>query len=195
MAVSSGLLVALGAGAGFVSGLLGIGGGVIYVPALMYLAGIPIHLAIGVSLALIVPSAAAGAFKHFLAGNIDFPMVFIIAPASILGAFLGAYCSSNLPAPVLKKAFGVFLILIGTNTVLGISEKFKLSSAGAGDDGRSAMVTLQPSEIIEIDEDMDLMGSSNDEERSLSPISSKMLPAGSKSPQRSQEQFEDIELD
>ena len=125
MVASNWLLITLGAGAGFASGLLGIGGGVIYVPALMYLAGLPIHIAIGVSLATIVPSAAAGAYKHFLAGNVDIPMVLIIAPSSIVGAVLGAYVGSVVPAEVLKRIFGVCLILIGLNTVFGLTDSLK----------------------------------------------------------------------
>ncbi|MCI5064428.1 sulfite exporter TauE/SafE family protein [bacterium] len=129
------LLVLLGLGAGFSSGLLGIGGGVIYVPVLMYLAGIPIHSAIGISLALIVPSAAAGFVKHYWVGNVHLPTVYIIAPASIIGAVIGAYSSSALPADLLKKVFGICLIIIGVNTAFFGGQASMDSVAEEGSEG------------------------------------------------------------
>jgi len=116
-------LIVLGAGAGFLSGLLGIGGGIIYVPALMYFAAVPIHTAIGVSLVLIVPSAAAAALRHFYAGNVDLSIVAIVLPTALLGAFLGAYLSSYVSVPLLKKVFGIALILIGLNSITGFTDR------------------------------------------------------------------------
>jgi uncharacterized membrane protein YfcA len=123
MIAANAALIVLGAGAGFLSGLLGIGGGIIYVPALMYFAAVPIHTAIGVSLVLIVPSAAAAALRHFYAGNVDLSIVAIVLPTALLGAFLGAYLSSYVSAPLLKKVFGIALILIGLNSITGFTDK------------------------------------------------------------------------
>lgn len=123
MIAANAALIGLGAGAGFLSGLLGIGGGIIYVPALMYFAAVPIHTAIGVSLVLIVPSAAAAALRHFYAGNVDLSVVAIVLPTALVGALLGAYLSSYVSAPLLKKVFGIALILIGLNSITGFTDR------------------------------------------------------------------------
>ena len=72
-----------GLSAGFVAGLLGVGGGVILVPALIFVLGVSIHSAIGISLAVIVPTAFTGAFKHFLSGNVDLKVAAIVAVFAI----------------------------------------------------------------------------------------------------------------
>ena len=123
MFASSAVLIILGAAAGFLSGLLGIGGGVIYVPALMYFAAVPVHTAIGISLFLIVPSSAVAALRHYMGGSVDLSLVAVVLPTALIGAYLGAYASSYLSAPLLKKIFGVALILIGVNSLFGFTEK------------------------------------------------------------------------
>ena len=116
-------LIILGLFAGFTSGLLGIGGGVILVPALALFFGIPFHKAVGVSLAIIVPTALSSMLKHYAEGNVDFSFAFIIAVFAMLGGWLGASYSTALPAATLKKIFAIFMIVIGCNMLFGWSNK------------------------------------------------------------------------
>lgn len=101
-----------GLAAGLLSGLLGVGGGVILVPIFVYVFKMDIHSAIGTSLAVIVPTALMGALKHYKEGAFDFRLCLWVAVFSILGAWLGAYISLGTAAPVLKKGFALFLFVL-----------------------------------------------------------------------------------
>ncbi len=116
-------LITLGLFAGFTSGLLGIGGGVILVPALALIFGIPFHKAVGISLAIIIPTAFSSMLKHHQAGNVDFTFAFTVSIFAIMGGWLGASYSSVLPASTLKKIFAIFMIFIGCNMLFGWTGK------------------------------------------------------------------------
>ncbi|MBI4431129.1 MAG: sulfite exporter TauE/SafE family protein [Candidatus Omnitrophica bacterium] len=102
----------IGVFAGIASGLLGVGGGLVIVPLLVFLAKLNIHQAVATSLVIIVPTAAVGAFRHFLAGNVVWKYVFIISLFAMAGGFLGAHIATGLNAAVLKKVFAVFLVIM-----------------------------------------------------------------------------------
>jgi uncharacterized membrane protein YfcA len=105
-AVLSGLLV------GSLSGLVGIGGGVLLVPLLLYVFRLDMNLAAGTSLAIVIPTAIVGSLVHFGKGNVDWRLTVVIALGSILGAVIGAWGGSHLPGETLKKIFAVILVLI-----------------------------------------------------------------------------------
>jgi len=114
------LFGALGASAGFMAGLLGIGGGVILVPLFLWalpLVGFPsehlAHIAFGTSLAIIFPTAISSTFGHRKRGNVAWHEVFPLAAGSLLGALLGATIAVSLSASTLKALFGLMQILIG----------------------------------------------------------------------------------
>jgi uncharacterized membrane protein YfcA len=98
--------------AGVFSGLLGIGGGLILVPLFHYLLKMNLHTAVGTSLAIIVPIALVGAFRHASGNFVDWRIFLFSAVFAILGGFLGAGISMNLDAVLLRKIFAVFLALI-----------------------------------------------------------------------------------
>jgi uncharacterized protein len=101
---------------GVTSGLFGVGGGVVMVPAMLLLLSPPIRdikEAIGTSLLVIVPTALMGTWKHAQHGNVDWRMALALVPTAIAGGYLGAYCTTLIHADNLKKAFGGFLILVG----------------------------------------------------------------------------------
>jgi uncharacterized membrane protein YfcA len=98
--------------AGILSGLLGIGGGLILVPLFHYVLKMDMHAAIGTSLAIIVPTALIGAFRHATGDFIDWRIFIFSVIFAIVGGFLGAGISMNLDVVLLKKIFAVFLILI-----------------------------------------------------------------------------------
>ena len=110
--------VAIGLAAGMSSGLFGIGGGVLIVPALMYLLDFPVHRAIGTSLAVLLPPiGAAAVLAYYRAGNIDWKAALILATTVFVGAWLGALVANNLDQKVLKNLFGVFLLGLGCYTL------------------------------------------------------------------------------
>lgn len=98
---------------GVTSGLFGVGGGIVMVPAMVYLLHTNIKTAIGTSLIVIIPTAITGAFKHQQLGNIDWKMAASLVPLAIVGGFIGAALTKPLPAEMLKKLFGGFMILAG----------------------------------------------------------------------------------
>lgn len=112
-------LILIGLVAGFTGGLLGIGGGFIIVPALIFLKGLAPHKAIGISLAVIVPTAISGALKHYSLGNIDLRIALLIALGSIVGGYVGATTTGMVSEETLKKIFGIFTIFIGCNMLFG----------------------------------------------------------------------------
>jgi len=107
--------VALGLAVGILSGLLGIGGGILMVPALTLLWGMKMHIAIGTSLAVMIPSALAGVLRHhFSYGNVDFVVAILVAIGAIVGSFcIGAPLAEVLPSSVLKRIFGAAMIVLG----------------------------------------------------------------------------------
>lgn len=119
-------LVVVGMFAGALSGLLGVGGGIIFVPALLLLVRLNIHEAIGVSLAVIVPTALAGVMTHYRAGNVDLKLAVLVAAGGVLGGVLGASLAAHVPAETLKKIFGGFLIIVGVSMLLGWTTKLSL---------------------------------------------------------------------
>lgn len=98
---------------GMTSGLFGVGGGVVMVPAMVYLMHANIKTAIGTSLIVIIPTALTGAIKHHQLGNIDWKIAALLVPLAIVGGFIGAALTKPLPADTLKKLFGGFIILAG----------------------------------------------------------------------------------
>ena len=113
-------LVTIGLVAGISSGLFGIGGGVLIVPALMFLLHFPIHKAVGTSLAvLLLPVGIGAVIAHFRSGNIDWKAACILAICLLLGAWAGARLANAINGQALRTAFGVFLLGLGIYTLLG----------------------------------------------------------------------------
>ena len=112
--------VLIGAVAGVFSGLLGIGGGLIMIPALTILLGYSQHMAQGTTLAVMVfPIGIFAALEYYRSGNVNLSAVVLIALAFVAGGWLGAKMAVKIDASVLKKIFALFLILIGIKTLLG----------------------------------------------------------------------------
>jgi len=113
------LLLLIGLVAGIMAGGLGIGGGIIIVPAMVFLFGFTQHQAQGTSLAvLLFPVVSLGVWNYFKAGYVNFKFVFIIIIAFALGSFIGSYISVHLDAKILRRVFGVFLLLVSIKMIL-----------------------------------------------------------------------------
>ncbi len=106
------IIALIGVLGGIVSGLFGVGGGILFVPLLILLKNFNPHLAIGTSLAVIVPTAFVAAFRHSLAGMIDWKTVLILALFAIAGAWLGSELSLKLEAGVLRRLYAFFLLAL-----------------------------------------------------------------------------------
>jgi uncharacterized membrane protein YfcA len=105
---------------GVTSGLFGVGGGVVMVPAMLLLLGIKdIKLAIGTSLAVIIPTAMMGVWKHHQHAHVDWRTAACLAPTAILGGFLGAWLTTLVASQQLKRAFGGFLVVVGLRLLFG----------------------------------------------------------------------------
>ncbi len=105
-----GYAVLVGITAGFASGLLGIGGGFIFVPALMFLVGVDIHTAIATSLLAIVFTTFAGGLTHVKRGNVSLASVPMLAWTAVIGANLGAMVALGTEEVHLRYAFGLLNI-------------------------------------------------------------------------------------
>ena len=112
--------VLLGAVAGVFSGLLGIGGGTIVVPGLIYFFGMTIHKAQGTILAAFLPPVALLAVLKFAqSGNVDWKAAMLVALGIFLGGYFGATLSLSLSETAIKRVFGVFLIAVAAKLILG----------------------------------------------------------------------------
>ena len=112
------LLAGIGAAAGVLSGLFGVGGGIVMVPAMVLLAGMRQQRASATSLASIVPIAAAGALVFGRAGSVDVPAAGILVVGSLAGVQLGTRLMARVGDDRLRIAFAVFMIAIAATMLL-----------------------------------------------------------------------------
>jgi uncharacterized membrane protein YfcA len=107
------LLILVGLAAGILSGMIGIGGGIIIVPALVYVLGFSQMQAQGTSLGLLLlPVGILAVLKYYKAGYIDFKVVGIMCVTFVIGGWLGSKLSLSLPQETVKKIFAVVLLLV-----------------------------------------------------------------------------------
>jgi uncharacterized membrane protein YfcA len=111
MAASDLLIALVGFVAGLAGGALGIGGGIVLVPALTLAFGVPQATAQGTSLATIVPTSVSGAIAQDRAGNVMRRAAGWMAAVGVVGAVVGALLALSLPTEVLARVFGAFLLL------------------------------------------------------------------------------------
>lgn len=111
------LYVIIGLAAGICSGLFGIGGGIIIVPMLIFLAGVSQHKAVGTSLvALLLPVGILAVYEYYKSGKIeqqDIIFGLLIALGLFIGAFAGSKLGLSMSESLLRRAFAVFVILVG----------------------------------------------------------------------------------
>ncbi len=108
-------VVLLGLAVGLLVGLMGVGGGVVLVPSLVYLLGMDQHLAQGTSLFLQLPPIGLGALKlYWKEGNVDLRAGLTCAAGLLFGGYFGSRVAIGLPSHHLRGLFGLFLILAGT---------------------------------------------------------------------------------
>ncbi len=107
------LYVILGVAAGLLSGMLGIGGGIVLVPALVFIFGFTQLQAQGTTLALMIPPIGLlAALRYYQAGNVKLNIAGFICLGFFVGGLIGANLVQNLPEALLRKIFAAFLFLI-----------------------------------------------------------------------------------
>jgi uncharacterized membrane protein YfcA len=111
-------LAALGLSAGILSGLMGIGGGLIVIPVLVYCFGFPQGVAQGTTLAVMIPPVGIlAALVYFKGGLVDLRAAGFIALGFVIGGLLGAKLAVGIPNEVLTKIFGVVMLAVGFKMV------------------------------------------------------------------------------
>lgn len=114
------LYLLLGLLAGALSGLLGIGGGIIIIPAMVLLFGMSQHTAQGTTLALMVPPIGLlAAWVYWKQGFVDLKMAAFVCLGFFVGGLLGAKFAGAIPEPVLKKIFGAMLFIVSLKMIFG----------------------------------------------------------------------------
>jgi uncharacterized membrane protein YfcA len=112
-------LFILGLLAGYFSGLVGVGGGVIIVPALVFFFGFSQHAAQGTTLGLLVPPVGIlAAYHYYQKGLIDVRTSLIICAGFVLGGYLGGKAAIGISESMLRKIFGLTLVVLGIKMVL-----------------------------------------------------------------------------
>ncbi len=113
------ILVIIGIVAGAVSGLVGIGGGVIIIPALVIILGLSQKLAQGTTLALMLPPISIFAvIEYHKKGFIDYKIVAFICLGFLIGSFFGGKFAMSIPSHILKKIFAVFILILSVKFLI-----------------------------------------------------------------------------
>lgn len=114
------ILLAVGIAAGMLSGLVGVGGGIIIVPVLVYFLGYSQHHAQGTTLFLfMLPVGAFGVYNYYKAGNVDFKAALIIGTTFIVGSYLGSKAALALDQTTVKRIFGVLILFVSIKMIFG----------------------------------------------------------------------------
>jgi uncharacterized membrane protein YfcA len=116
---------------GTISGM-GIGGGAVLIPALVFIFGMEQHTAQNINLIYFIPTAAVALISHIKQGNIQKKSILSITLFGLIGAAAGAYFAVNMNADVLRKIFGGFLLLMGAYEFFRKEQKDKKISNEAG---------------------------------------------------------------
>jgi len=103
---------------GILAGLLGVGGGFLRVPTLVYLIGCPTHVAVGTSMFAIIVSGAFGAFTHALKGNVDLLIALCMLIGAAIGAQIGSFATRYVQGTQLRVMFGVALVVATASIVV-----------------------------------------------------------------------------
>jgi uncharacterized membrane protein YfcA len=113
------ILIVIGVITGVMAGMLGIGGAIIMIPALVFLLGISQQTAQGTSLAVMLPPVGViAAYNYYKAGHVNIRFAIILAVFFLVGSYFGSKLALNIPQAVLKKIFGVLLLLVAAKMLL-----------------------------------------------------------------------------
>jgi len=117
------IAIALGLAAGVLAGLFGVGGGILFVPALTIVLGVEQHSAQGTSLLAIIPTVVVGTWRQHRYGNVRWKPAVVLGLAGIGGVAAGGFLAESLSGGVLKRLFGVLLLLTAAQLAWRAREK------------------------------------------------------------------------
>jgi len=110
----------IGLSAGIISGLIGIGGGIIMIPALIFFMDYSQHMAQGTTLAaMVLPIGILAAFEYYKGGYVNIQVAALIALGFVLGGYIGAKFAVNINAHILSKVFGFVMLILSIRIILG----------------------------------------------------------------------------
>lgn len=120
MSVSTILIILIiGTITGVMAGMLGIGGGIVVIPALVMIMGLSQQTAQGTSLAMMLPPVGILAvYNYYKAGHVDIRIAILLSIAFIAGSYFGSKIAINIPQDLMKKIFGVVLLLVALKMLL-----------------------------------------------------------------------------
>lgn len=123
------IVILIGIAAGMLSGMVGIGGGLIIVPALIYFLGMSQHTAQGTSLGLILlPVGILAVMAYYKQGHVDVKIVGLLAIGFLVGSYFGSKISLSLPQETVKKFFAFVMILIAVKMIFFDKKKVENSA-------------------------------------------------------------------
>lgn len=123
------ILIIIGVVAGMLSGLIGIGGGIVIVPALVFFLGFSQLKAQGTSLGiLLLPVGLLAVTQYYKQGHIDVKVVLIVSASFLIGGFLGSKLALSVSETTVKKVFAIMLLFIAFKMLFIDKEKAKVSS-------------------------------------------------------------------
>jgi uncharacterized membrane protein YfcA len=113
------ILIVIGIITGVMAGMLGIGGAIIMIPALVFFMGFSQQMAQGTSIAVMLPPVGIlAAYNYYKAGHVDIKFALILAGTFLIGSYFGSRYALTLPQVALKKIFGVLLLLVAAKMLL-----------------------------------------------------------------------------
>jgi hypothetical protein len=112
------ILAGIGLAAGFLGGMIGLGGAIILIPAMVMFLAMDQRVAQGTTIAIMLPPIGIfAAFNYYKAGYVNIKYALVIAVVFMIGGYLGSKVALNIPVSVLKKIFAVVLVLIAAKMV------------------------------------------------------------------------------
>lgn len=112
------ILIIIGLMAGLFGGMFGVGGAIVMIPAMVYLLGVDQHTAQGTSVAIMLPPIGLfAAYNYYKAGQVNIWYAVIIALAFMAGGYFGSKLALELPETLMKRIFGVLLILLALRMI------------------------------------------------------------------------------
>ena len=115
---STPIALGIGVAAGLVSGLLGVGGGIVIVPLLVALGGLSQHEAHATSLAAIFPIAAVAAARFGAGGRLEWELAGLLAVGTLVGAPMGAWLLARVGESLLKLLLGIFMLILAAQVLV-----------------------------------------------------------------------------
>ncbi|OGF44269.1 MAG: hypothetical protein A2231_02045 [Candidatus Firestonebacteria bacterium RIFOXYA2_FULL_40_8] len=115
--------ILLGAFTGFLSGMLGIGGGVVMIPIMLYLFNMEAHIVTATSLAVMIPTSMSGTIKNYKNGHADWHATLAIAAGALLGVLLGAAAAERVDQINLQRIMGILFIFVSMQMIFKKTKK------------------------------------------------------------------------